>query len=176
MAAESSLAAAADAPAEATAALHSAAVADQKSRSRGKRKPSRPREAQAERPSLDIAGIDPLAAVPTPVERAAFLGMLLRFVSCGILALISGLIWRLTLAPARVGIGTSLLGILFLLLGFIIGGILWYVRDVRARARDPERVSDERLVFSFIVFVVMPFAVGVVVGIVWLVALIIGTS
>lgn len=126
------------------------------------------------RPQLDIAGVDPLAAVPTRAERGAFLGMLLRFISCGILALIAGLAWRLTLAPARVGVGTSLLGILILLAGFVVGGILWYIRDVRLRSRHPERITDERLVFSFIVFAVVPFLVAVLVGLIWLLAFFIG--
>jgi hypothetical protein len=140
-----------------------------------KQKAKRKAEARADaeaklRTALDVAGVDPLAALPTPVERGAFLGMLLRFISCGILALITGLIWRFTAAPSRVGVVTSLVGILALLVGFVIGGILWYIRDVRLRARAPERISDERLVFSFIVFTVVPFAVGLLVGLVWLLA------
>ena len=53
---------------------------------------------------------------------------------------------------------------------------LWYLHDARRRRLDPESVSDERLVFSFIVFAVMPFAVLLLVGVVWLVALLIGAS
>jgi hypothetical protein len=37
-------------------------------------------------------------------------------------------------------------------------------------------VSDERLVFSFIVFAVMPFAVLMLVGLVWLLAFLIGVA
>ena len=98
-------------------------------------------------------------------------GTLLRFVSCGLLSLSGGILWKLTLAPARVGPGTALLGILCLLAGFVAGGVLWYVHDVRARTRNPGSVSDGRLAFSFIVFAVIPFAVGVLVGLIWLVAL-----
>lgn len=100
--------------------------------------------------------------------------ILLRFISCGLLALALGLIWRVTLAPRTVGIGSAFAGIFFLLLGFIIGGVVWYLRDVKVRLRTPERVPDERLVFSFIVFAAMPFAVLIVVGAVWLLAFIIG--
>ena len=100
--------------------------------------------------------------------------VLLRFISCGLLAIALGVLWRLTLAPARVGIGSAFAGIFFLLLGFIIGGILWYARDVRARAADPPRITDEHLAFSLVVFALMPFAVLVVVGTVWLLALVIG--
>jgi hypothetical protein len=95
-------------------------------------------------------------------------------VSCGVLSLCFGLLWKLTLAPHRVGVGSALLGILFLLLGFVVGGVLWYLHDARLRMRDPALVPDERLVFSFIVFALMPFAVLVVVGLVWIVALIVG--
>ena len=102
--------------------------------------------------------------------------ILLRFVSCGLLALAFGLIWRFTLAPPRVGLGSAFAGIFFLLLGFIIGGVLWYLRDARVRIRAPERIPDERLVFSFVVFAMMPFAVLIVVGLVWLLALIIGAT
>jgi hypothetical protein len=118
--------------------------------------------------------------MPASPRRAAADGpvspipILLRFISCGLLAVALGVIWRVTLAPRTVGIGSAFAGIFFLLLGFIIGGLVWYVRDVRLRTREPERVPDERLVFSFIVFAAMPFAVLVVVGAVWLLAFIIG--
>jgi hypothetical protein len=101
--------------------------------------------------------------------------VLLRFISCGLLALGFGLLWRFTLAPKQVHTASALAGILFLLLGFILGGLLWYVRDVHLRARNPEAVDDERLVFSFVVFALMPLAVLVVVGLVWLLALLIGS-
>lgn len=117
----------------------------------------------------------PAAARPSPTappQRAT--GIALRFISCGVLSLCFGLLWKLTLAPHRVGIGSALLGILMLLSGFVIGGVLWYLHDARLRMRDPALVPDERLVFSFIVFAVMPFAVLVVVGLVWIVALIVG--
>lgn len=116
-----------------------------------------------ERPPAGAVQIDPI-----PV--------LLRFISCGLLALALGIVWRVTLAPSRVGLASAFAGIFFLLLGFIIGGLVWYVRDVRLRAHHPERIPDERLVFSFVVFAMMPFAVLIVVGGVWLLAFIIGAS
>lgn len=97
-----------------------------------------------------------------------------RFISCGVLAVSLGVVWRFTLAPSRVGISSAFAGIFFLLLGFILGGVAWYVRDARVRQADPARVSDERIVFSFVVFAAMPFAVLVVVGLVWLLAFLIG--
>ncbi|MEA2671644.1 MAG: hypothetical protein QOG45_1864 [Chloroflexota bacterium] len=111
---------------------------------------------------------------PPPATDQRATGIALRFVSCGVLSLCFGLLWKLTLAPHRVGVGSALLGILFLLLGFVVGGMLWYFRDVRLRMRDPALVPDERLVFSFIVFALMPFAVLGVVGLVWVVALVVG--
>lgn len=119
------------------------------------------------------------APAPAPATPPAGLGqrptgIALRFVSCGVLSLCFGLLWKLTLAPHRVGVGSALLGILFLLLGFVVGGGLWYLRDARLRMRDPALVSDERLVFSFIVFALMPFAVLAVVFLIWITALIVG--
>lgn len=113
---------------------------------------------------------------PAGGSRISPIPILLRFVSCGLLALVFGLIWRFTLAPPRVGLASAFAGIFFLLLGFIIGGLLWYFRDARVRQRTPERIPDERLVFSFVVFAMMPFAVLIVVGAVWLLALIIGRA
>ena len=69
---------------------------------------------------------------------------------------------------------TAFAGIFSLLLGFIAGGILWYLHDARRRRREPDSVSDERLIFSFIVFAVVPFAVLLLIGLVWSVALLIG--
>ncbi len=115
------------------------------------------------------------AVAPSPapqVQRPT--GIALRFVSCGVLSLCFGLLWKLTLAPHRVGIGSALLGILMLLSGFVVGGLLWYLHDARLRMRDPALIPDERLVFSFIVFALMPFAVLVVVGLIWITALIVG--
>jgi nitrogen fixation/metabolism regulation signal transduction histidine kinase len=114
-----------------------------------------------------------VASTPSPVARRTVTGLLLRFISCGLLALGFGIAWRFTLAPPIVGPGTAFAGIFALLLGFILGGILWYLHDARRRRRDPESVSDERLVFSFIVFAVMPFAVLVLVGAVWMLAFLI---
>jgi hypothetical protein len=116
------------------------------------------------------------AATPPPGARRAVTGLLLRFISCGLLALSFGLAWRLTLAPATIAPGSAFAGIFSLLIGFIAGGILWYLHDARRRRQVPESVSDERLVFSFIVFAVMPFAVLLLIGLVWLVALLIGVA
>jgi hypothetical protein len=124
-------------------------------------------------PTADTTtGSNPGTAKP---PRRSAVPVLLRFISCGLLALAFGLLWRFTLAPKQVHAASALAGILFLLLGFIIGGLIWYVRDVRLRARNPEAVDDERLVFSFVVFALMPLAVLVVVGLVWLLALVIGS-
>lgn len=115
-------------------------------------------------------------ATPSAAARRTATGLLLRFVSCGVLALSFGVLWRFTLAPAVIGPASAFAGIFFLLLGFIAGGIAWYLRDAGRRRADPDSVSDERLVFSFVVFAVMPFAVLLLVGLVWLVALLIGAS
>jgi hypothetical protein len=102
--------------------------------------------------------------------------VLARFLSCGVLGVAGGVLWRLTLAPRRVGVGSAFAGIFFLLLGFIVGGIVWYMRDVRLRARAPERMSDERLAFSLVVFAAVPFAVLLVIGLVWILAFVIGAT
>ena len=134
---------------------------------------SRRRTARSHPPARAPRGsARPSPAAAAPTQRPT--GVALRFISCGVLSLCFGLLWKLTLAPHRVGVGSALLGILFLLLGFVIGGLLWYLRDARLRMRDPALVPDERLVFSFIVFALMPFAVLVVVGLVWIVALVVG--
>jgi hypothetical protein len=117
-----------------------------------------------------------VAATPPPAARRAVTGLLLRFISCGLLALSLGLVWRLTLAPAVIAPGSAFAGIFALLIGFIAGGILWYLHDARRRRQVPESVSDERLIFSFIVFAVMPFAVLLLIGLVWLIALLIGVA
>ena len=117
-----------------------------------------------------------VASTPPAGARRTVSGLLLRFISCGVLALSLGLIWRLTLAPAVVGPGSAFAGIFILLSGFILGGILWYLYDARRRRRDPDSVSDERLIFSFIVFAVVPFGVLLLIGAVWLIALLIGVA
>jgi hypothetical protein len=109
---------------------------------------------------------DPTQPRPVPI--------LLRYISCGLLSLAGGAAWRFTLSPNAVGIVTAFAGIFFLLLGFLVGGVFWYWRDLRVRARTPERMPDERLVFSFVVFVMVPFAVLAVIGLVWLLSLLIG--
>jgi hypothetical protein len=100
--------------------------------------------------------------------------VLARFLTCGILGVGGGVLWKFTLAPPRVGIGSAFAGIFFLLLGFIIGGLAWYIRDVRLRARGG--IDDERMGFSLVVFVGAPLAVLVVIAAVWLLAFIIGAS
>jgi hypothetical protein len=117
-----------------------------------------------------------VAATPPAAARRAVTGLLLRFISCGLLALALGLVWRVTLAPAVIAPGSAFAGIFALLIGFIAGGILWYLHDARRRRQVPESVSDERLIFSFIVFAVMPFAVLLLIGLVWLIALLIGVA
>jgi hypothetical protein len=117
-------------------------------------------------------GTPPRPATPVPGPGS----VALRFVSCAVLSLCSGLVWKVTLAPPRVGVGSALLGILCLLLGFVVGGSLWYARDARLRMRDPSLVPDERIVFSFVVFALMPFAVLVLVLVVWLVSLAVGAA
>ena len=102
--------------------------------------------------------------------------MLLRFISCGILCLGAGFLWwqHTSSISARVDVGSAMGDMLILLSGFILGGVLWYIRDVRLHNRAPERINDERIVFSFVVFVLMPLAVLALVGIIWVVARIIG--
>ena len=116
------------------------------------------------------------AATPPAEARRAVTGLLLRFISCGLIALGFGVAWRFTLAPPTIGPGSAFAGIFSLLLGFIAGGILWYLHDARRRRLDPESVSDERLVFSFIVFAIVPFAVLLLIGVVWLVAFLLGIA
>jgi hypothetical protein len=126
-------------------------------------------------PSIDTPATSPtVAASGAPPRRGSATGLLLRFISCGLISLSFGALWRFTLAPKQIRAGSALAGILFLLLGFILGGVLWYVHDARQRMRSPETVDDERLVFSFVVFVVMPLAVLLLVGLIWLLALLIG--
>jgi hypothetical protein len=112
------------------------------------------------------AAPDPSQPRPVPT--------LLRYISCGLLSLAGGAAWRFTLSPNAVGIVTAFAGIFFLLLGFLIGGVFWYVHDLRVRKRAPELMPDERLVFSFVVFVMMPFAVLALIGVIWLLSLLVG--
>src|SRR5258708_3161245 len=125
-------------------------------------------------PSQPSAAATPAVTAPPGRRGGGATGLLLRFISCGLISLRFGAIWRFPLAPKQIRAGSALAGILFLLLGFIVGGLLWYVHDVRRRMRSSESVDDERLVFSFVVFVVMPLAVLALVGVVWLLALLIG--
>lgn len=110
---------------------------------------------------------------PDPAQPRPF-PTLLRYISCGLLSLAGGAAWRFTLSPNAVGIVTAFAGIFFLLIGFLVGGLFWYVHDLRVRKRSPELMPDERLVFSFVVFVMVPFAVLVVIGLVWALSLLIG--
>jgi hypothetical protein len=110
----------------------------------------------------------PDPAEPRPVPT------LLRYISCGLLSLAGGAAWRFTLSPNAVGIVTAFAGIFFLLLGFLVGGIYWYAHDLRVRKRTPELMPDERIVFSFVVFVMVPFAVLAFIGVIWLLSLLIG--
>lgn len=102
------------------------------------------------------------------------LGVLVRFISCGALGVGGGFAWRFWVAPSRIGVASSLAAVLSFLVGFIVGGLAWYVRDLRARRWSPDRISDERLVFSFVVFAAIPFAVLLLVGLVWLLSLAVG--
>jgi hypothetical protein len=106
-------------------------------------------------------------------QRRAVLAVLGRFLTCGALGVGGGFAWRFTVAPTRIGVGSSLAGVISFLVGFIIGALSWYVRDVRRRRRDQGSVSDERMVFSFVVFAAIPFAVLVVVSAVWALTLLI---
>jgi nitrogen fixation/metabolism regulation signal transduction histidine kinase len=136
---------------------------------------SGPKAAQRERAAALVPDLI-VASTPPAGARRTVSGLLLRFISCGVLALCFGLIWRLTLAPAVIAPGSAFAGIFILLAGFILGGVLWYLYDARRRRRDPDSVSDERLVFSFIVFAVVPFGVLLLIGAVWLLALVIGAA
>ncbi len=129
--------------------------ADSRSETTAPRKPARPRRTP-----------DPTQPRPVPI--------LLRYISCGALSLAGGAAWRFTISPNAVGIVTGFAGIFFLLVGFLVGGVFWYTVDVRTRMRHPERMPDERMVFSFVVFVMVPFAVLAVIGLVWLLSILIG--
>ena len=113
-------------------------------------------------------------ALQTTAPLRAVLGVLVRFVSCGALGVGGGFAWRFSVAPSRIGPASSLAAVLSFLVGFIIGGLGWYVRDLRVRRKSADRLSDERLVFSFVVFAAIPFAVLLLVGLVWLLSLAIG--
>jgi len=105
--------------------------------------------------------------MPTSAQRRAVLGVLLRFISCGALGVGGGFAWRFTVAPARVGVASSLAAVVSFLIGFMVGGLAWYGHDLRLRSSDPTRVSDDRMVFSLVVFAAIPFAVLLLVGAVW---------
>ncbi|MFZ0179909.1 MAG: hypothetical protein WAL84_08575 [Candidatus Dormiibacterota bacterium] len=130
--------------------------------------PSNSRPGMATTNQAPASRRSPDPAQPRPVP------MLLRYISCGLLSLAGGAAWRFTVSPNAVGIVTGFAGIFFLLLGFLVGGVYWYAHDLRVRKRTPELMPDERLVFSFVVFVIMPFAVLALIGVIWLLALLIG--
>ena len=100
--------------------------------------------------------------------------ILLRFISCGLLCLLFGFLWWLHSPQHNVGVASALADMLILLFGFILGGLGWYIHDVRLRKRHPERIDETRIVFSFIVFALIPLAVLAVVFVVWVLALFIG--
>ncbi len=127
---------------------------------------SRPVATNGKRAASKRRAPDPAQPRPVPI--------LLRYISCGLLSLAGGAAWRFTFSPNAVGIVTAFAGIFFLLLGFLVGGVFWYAHDLRVRKRSPELMPDERLVFSFVVFVMVPFAVLAFIGIIWLLALLIG--
>jgi hypothetical protein len=87
---------------------------------------------------------------------------------------VSGAIHTIFRTAHNVGIVSALGDVLILLLGFIAGGFGWYMHDVRLRARHPERIEEERIIFSFIVFVLIPLSVLALVFVIWLVSLFIG--
>ncbi len=99
----------------------------------------------------------------------SFIGIALRFLSCGILALGIGILWRYTLAPSHLTIGDALVGVFSLLIGFMAGGIIWYAID-RKRKQDAATRT-----FSLVVFVVVPLLFLVLVLVVWLLSLLLGT-
>jgi hypothetical protein len=123
-------------------------------------------------PSPDTASpASPRALTPVaPAESwgwRSLLAVLVRFISCGGLGVGGGFAWRFSVAPSRLGVGTSLVGVISFLIGFVVGGLAWFASDIRRRRRDPERLSDERLVFSFVVFAAIPFTVLVLVAAAW---------
>jgi hypothetical protein len=101
---------------------------------------------------------------------------LVRFISCGVLSVGAGAAWRLSHSGSHVTIGGALADVLILFAGFALGGVLWLARDLRVRSRAPEQVSDENLVFSFVVFAAVPLGVLVLIGAVWLLSLLIGLA
>ncbi|MGC8461113.1 MAG: hypothetical protein ACP5OR_04640 [Candidatus Dormibacteria bacterium] len=111
--------------------------------------------------------------VVTPDESSdkltiSILGIALRFLSCGILALGIGILWRYTIAPSHLTIGDALVGVFSLLVGFIVGGIIWYVVDRKRKQDEPTRT------FSLVVFVIVPILVLALVLVIWLLSLFLG--
>ncbi len=109
-------------------------------------------------------------ATDTPSEKLtmSFIGIALRFLSCGILALAIGILWRYTVAPSHLTIGDALVGVFSLLVGFMVGGIIWYIIDRKRKQDDATRT------FSLVVFVVVPLLVLLLVLVVWLLSLLLG--
>jgi hypothetical protein len=133
-----------------------------------------PRSGSRRSPVVSAATSTAEAALPTTAQRHAVLGVLARFVSCGALGVGGGFAWRFSVAPSRIGVASSLAAVLSFLVGFIVGGLAWYARDLRLRRQGGDRISDERMVFSFVVFAAIPFAVLLLVGLVWLLSLAVG--
>lgn len=125
------------------------------------------------------------AALPATPERLApaipaqgggwrpVLAILVRFVTCGALGVGGGFAWRFTVAPHHLGVGNSLAGVISFLIGFMVGGLAWFASDVRRRRRDPQALSDERFVFSVVVFAAIPLTVLVLVAALWVLTLLI---
>ena len=103
------------------------------------------------------------------MERVRAIPVIGRFVSCGLLSLTMSLAWRLTAAPNQVGMGSAFIEVLILLLGFVLGGLAWYSYDVRKQSRAGG--ENEILGFSLVVFVLMPLATILLLGLVWLLVL-----
>ena len=171
----------APAPARARQEAASARLAGSARRTRGERKETArkrragvERRAEAQRQAAAVARSAGVA--PESGLGIGFSGLFFRFVTCGVVAVGIGLLGHLTVVPERLGVGSALLGTVFLLSGFVIGGVVWYLRDATLRVRDPRLISDERIIFSFIVFAVMPFAVLLFVLVIWVVAIIVGAS
>ncbi len=109
-------------------------------------------------------------APPVPVQNGGWrfaAAILIRFITCGALGVGGGFAWRFTLAPHHLGVGTSLAGVISFLVGFMVGGLAWFASDIRRRRRHSERLSDERFVFSFVVFAAIPLSVLVLVAAIW---------
>lgn len=93
------------------------------------------------------------------------LGIGLRFLTSGLLALACGLLWSRSTDTRHLTIVPALVGVLSLLIGFIVGGGAWYVADRRRHSNDTTRT------FSLVVFVGIPAFVLVLVLALWLLSI-----